>query len=38
MKGTNAIWKILDNREFDERMSRRLWREINQEVEFEFSN
>ena len=37
-KGTKAIWRLLDNREFDERISRRLWCEINQEVEFEFGN
>jgi len=33
VKGTKAIWMLLDNREFDERMSIRLWNEVNEEVE-----
>jgi len=33
MKGTKVIWRLLDNREFDERMSIRLWNEVNEEVE-----
>jgi hypothetical protein len=33
MKGTKAIWRLLDNREFDEKMSIRLWNEVNEEVE-----
>jgi hypothetical protein len=28
MKGANVIWRLLDNREFDELMSRKLWQEI----------
>ena len=33
MKGVKAIWKLPDNREFDEIMSIRLWNEVNEEVE-----
>jgi hypothetical protein len=33
MKGAKAIWRLLDNREFDEIMSIRLWNEVNEEVE-----
>jgi hypothetical protein len=33
MKGTKVIWRLLDNREFDEKMSIRLWNEVNEEVE-----
>ena len=33
MKGTKAIWRLLNNKEYDERMSIRLWNEVNAEVE-----
>lgn len=33
MKGAKAIWRLLDNREFDEIMSIRLWNEVNKEEE-----
>lgn len=39
MKGVKAIWKLLNNIEFDEIMSIRLWNEVNKEeepLEFEF--
>ena len=32
-KGTYVLWRIMDNEEFDEVMSRRLWDEVNKEVE-----
>ena len=39
MNGVKAIWKLLNNMEFDEIMSIRLWNEVNKEeelLEFEF--
>lgn len=33
IKGAKAIWRLLDNKEYDERMSIRLWNEVNEEVE-----
>lgn len=33
MKGVKAIWRLLDNMEFDEIMSIRLWNEVYEEVE-----
>ena len=32
-KGTHVLWQIMDNEEFDEIMSRRLWDGVNKEVE-----
>ena len=39
MKGVKAIWRLLNNMEFDEIMSIRLWNEVNEEeelLEFDF--
>jgi hypothetical protein len=33
MKGAKVIWQLLDNIEFYELISRRLWCEVNQEDE-----
>jgi hypothetical protein len=30
-KDTYIIWKLMDNEEFDEIMSRRLWQEVNKQ-------
>ena len=29
LKGAKIIWRLLDNREYDELMSRKLWQEVN---------
>lgn len=33
MKETKVIWRLLDNKEYDEAMSIRLWNEVSEEVE-----
>jgi hypothetical protein len=38
-KGTYVLWRIMDNEEFDEIMSRRLWYEVTKDedlLEFDF--
>ncbi|MBN2522654.1 MAG: hypothetical protein JXB24_05235 [Bacteroidales bacterium] len=39
LKGTKVAWRLLDNKEYDELMSIRLWNEVNKEeelLEFDF--
>jgi hypothetical protein len=39
LKGTKAAWRLLDNKEYDELMSMRLWQEVSREeelLEFDF--
>lgn len=39
LKGTKVAWRLLDNREYDELMSMRLWKEVSKEeelLEFDF--
>lgn len=32
-KNTYIVWRLMDNREFDEIMDRRLWREIEKQID-----
>lgn len=39
LKGTKVAWRLLDNREYDELMSMKLWQEVSKEeelLEFDF--